>query len=111
MAKNRRPKGGASCRLVLINRFAFSSVRLVGNTEVSARVSDGDKKATPVPFRKRRAGSRRWLNPYPIVDGRSDALPRSQVLLRGLNRDVSEQKLDLIQLAARTPAEPSAGSP
>jgi hypothetical protein len=45
------------------------------------------------------------------MDCRPDALPRSEVLLGCLNRDVAKQKLDLIQLAARTPTEPSAGSP
>jgi hypothetical protein len=50
------------------------------------------------------------LNPHLIIDGRPDSLPRFQVVLGGLNRDVAEQKLNLIQLTARTPAEPSAGS-
>jgi hypothetical protein len=51
------------------------------------------------------------LNPNPIIDCRPDALPRSEVMLGCLNRDVAKQKLDLIQLTARTPTEPSAGSP
>src|ERR1017187_3717227 len=66
-----------------------------------------------VPHRQRRrdsAGLRPWLNPNPIIDRRPDTLPRSQVLLGRLNRDMTEQKLDLIQLTARTPAQPSAGS-
>jgi hypothetical protein len=50
------------------------------------------------------------LNANPIIDRRPDALPRSEVLLRCLNRDMAEQKLDLIQLTARTPTEPCAGS-
>ena len=55
-------------------------------------------------------GRRDGLNPNPIIDCRPDALPRSEVLLGCLNRDVAKQKLDLIQLAARTPTEPRAGS-
>jgi len=58
----------------------------------------------------RNALSLRWLNPNPIIDCRPDALPRFEVLLGGLNRDVAKQKLDLIQLPTRTPTEPSAGS-
>jgi hypothetical protein len=50
------------------------------------------------------------LNPNPIIDCRPDALPGSEVLIGGLNRDVTKQKLDLIQLAAGTQTEPSAGS-
>src|SRR6202041_789654 len=57
-----------------------------------------------------RAGSARsGLNPNPIIDRRPDSLSRSQVLLRSLNRDMSEQKLDLIQFAARIPTEPRTG--
>jgi hypothetical protein len=48
--------------------------------------------------------------PIRFIDRRPDALPRYQVLLRRLNRYMTEQKLDLIQLTARTPAEASAGS-
>jgi hypothetical protein len=44
-----------------------------------------------------------WLNPNPIIDRRPDALSRSQILLRCLDRYVAEQKLDLIQFTARIP--------
>src|SRR5215469_2475763 len=50
------------------------------------------------------------LNPNPIIDCRPDALTRSEILLGGLNRDVAQQKLDLIQFAACTPTEPGTGS-
>ena len=53
---------------------------------------------------------RAGLNPNPVVDRRADALPGSKVLLGCLNRDVFKQKLNLIQLAARTPTEPRTGS-
>jgi hypothetical protein len=46
----------------------------------------------------------------PIVDCWSDALSGSRVLFRCLNRDMAEQKLDLIQFTACVPAEPSTGS-
>jgi hypothetical protein len=42
---------------------------------------------------------------HPIIDCRPDALPRSEVLLSCLNRDMAEQKLDLIQFTARVPAK------
>src|SRR5271155_3761002 len=47
---------------------------------------------------------RAGLYPNPIIDCRPDALPRSEVLLSGLNRDMAEEKLDLIQFTARIPA-------
>jgi len=50
------------------------------------------------------------LNPSPIIDLGPDALPRSQVLLGGLNRDMAEEWLDLIKLTARIPTEARAGS-
>ena len=66
---------------------------------------------TLVVFRRETPLSlRTWLNANPIIDRRPDALPRSKVLLRRLNRDMAEQKLDLIQLTPHTPTEPCAGS-
>src|SRR5579862_8155939 len=56
-----------------------------------------------------RLGAR--FDPDPIVNGCLNPLPGPQVLLGGLDRDMAEQKLNLVKLPARTPAEPGAGSP
>ncbi|HEV2381014.1 MAG TPA: hypothetical protein VG206_14635 [Terriglobia bacterium] len=42
----------------------------------------------------------------PVVDGAAQLLLAPEVTLGGLDRDVTEQKLDLIQLAAGSTAEP-----
>ena len=46
-----------------------------------------------------------------VVDGALQPLFATQVSFRGLNRNVPEQELDLIQFTARQMAEPGAGAP
>ena len=45
-----------------------------------------------------------------VVDGRPDSLLAAQVSLGGLDRDVTEEKLDLFQLAAGGMTQPGACS-
>jgi hypothetical protein len=63
-----------------------------------------------IAFPGHTSSARAGLNPNPIINCRTDALPGSEVLLRRLNRDMAEQKLDLIQFTTRIPTEPRAGS-
>jgi hypothetical protein len=56
---------------------------------------------------RRRSGAR--LNPDPLVNGSAKALLAPQVPLGGLNRHVSQQELDLLQLAAGSVAQTGAG--
>jgi hypothetical protein len=41
------------------------------------------------------------FNTDPVVDGPTDPLFATKIALRGLNRNVSEQKLNLLQFSAR----------
>ena len=50
------------------------------------------------------------LQSYGIVHGMSQCLLRPQVPLGGLDRGMAEEKLDLLQLPARLPAQFGAGS-
>jgi hypothetical protein len=56
------------------------------------------------------ATSRSWLNANSVVDGRRNALRAAQVALRRLNRDVAEEKLNLLQLSACSAAQACAGA-
>jgi len=49
------------------------------------------------------------LDADPVIDGRSNPLLAAQVAFGSLNRDVPEQKLNLLQLTSRGVAQPSAG--
>ena len=51
------------------------------------------------------------LNADAVIDGAPDPLLAAQVSLRRLNRDVAQQKLDLLQFASGRVAESGAGSP
>ena len=51
--------------------------------------------------------SRDGFNSDLVVHGLSQSLFASEILFRGLNRDVAQQKLDLLQLAPRAVAETS----
>jgi len=48
------------------------------------------------------------FNPEPIIDGMPESLLAAQVFFRCLHRNMTEQKLDLFQLASRIVTEPSA---
>lgn|GEM_PF-4800685 len=72
------------------------------------------QKANPTPHETRRFTYREHfcdLQTEAIVHGNCNLLLRSQVALRGLNRRVSQQKLDLLQIPATLPAELRAGTP
>jgi hypothetical protein len=51
------------------------------------------------------------LDAHPVVDGESQFLLATEVTFGRLDGDVSKQKLDLIQFAARKMAEPRAAPP
>ena len=51
------------------------------------------------------------LDAHSVVDGKSQFLLAAEVLFRRLDRDVSKQKLDLVQLATGKMAEPRAAAP
>jgi len=44
-----------------------------------------------------------WLDPDPVIHGRSDSLCAAEVALRGLDRDMAEEKLNLFQFASGRP--------
>jgi len=50
-----------------------------------------------------------WLQAHAIVDSIPDSLLATKVALRGLDADVTEQELDLLEFSACFVAEPSAG--
>jgi hypothetical protein len=53
----------------------------------------------------------RWIarfDAYSVVDGKAQFLLAAEVPFRRLDRDVSKQKLDLVQLATGKMAEPRA---
>jgi hypothetical protein len=50
------------------------------------------------------------FNSEPVVDGTPEFLLASEVTLRGLDRHVLEQKLNLVQFAAGEVAESGAGA-
>ena len=52
-----------------------------------------------------------FLEAGPVVDGMAKLLLAAQITLRGLNRSVPKQKLDLLQLPARDVAQSGAGTP
>jgi hypothetical protein len=127
-----RPRvGDVPLRMRAFHRFP------VGATSMHASAPPASATARPEPSRRLSRGCTPWsrsrydpiliapcerrlsraapLPPVegsinPIVDCRSDALSGSRVLFRCLNRDMAEQKLDLIQFTACVPAEPSTGS-
>jgi hypothetical protein len=49
------------------------------------------------------------LNADPVVDCVLKALPTAEVFLGGLNRDVAEQELDLVQIPSGITTQASAG--
>jgi hypothetical protein len=51
------------------------------------------------------------FNANTIIDRESDALFRSQIAFRGLDRDVTQQHLNLLQFAAGRLTESRTGSP
>jgi hypothetical protein len=56
----------------------------------------------------------RWIarfDAYSVVDGKAQFLLAAEVAFRRLDRDVSKQKLDLVQLATGKMAEPRAAVP
>ena len=53
--------------------------------------------------------SARWLYSDLVVDGTLNPLLATEVSFRCLNRNVTEQKLDLLQFAARGVAKPCTG--
>ncbi len=63
----------------------------------------------PFPYRAMRRSTLR-LDTDSVVDGRPDSLLAAQVSLGGLDRDVTEEKLDLFQLAAGGMTQPGACS-
>jgi hypothetical protein len=56
------------------------------------------------------AHSTRWFYSDLVVDGASNPLLATKISLGGLNRNVTEQKLDLLQFASGGVAKPCAGS-
>jgi hypothetical protein len=51
-----------------------------------------------------------WLNAQSVIDGAARLLPAPEVLFCSLDRDMSEQELDLIQFAAGEVAQTGAGA-
>ena len=60
---------------------------------------------------QRRADSDPGFDADPVIHRGPNALLAAEVSLRRLDRDVPEEELDLLQLAARRMAQPSACSP
>ena len=56
------------------------------------------------------ARSGRWLYSDFVVDGALNPLFATEISFRCLNRNVTEQKLDLLQLASGGVAKPCTGS-
>jgi len=57
-----------------------------------------------------KAHSTRWFYSDLVVDGTLNPLFATKIPFRGLNRNVTEQKLDLLQFASGGVAKPCAGS-
>jgi hypothetical protein len=58
-----------------------------------------------------RSRSVRWFYSDFVIDGTLNPLFATEISFGGLNRNVTEQKLDLLQFAARGVAKPCTGSP
>jgi hypothetical protein len=60
-------------------------------------------------FHSRAPNSKIGLDANAIIDGGSNSLLAAQVAFGRLHRNVPQEKLDLLQLASRSMAEPSTG--
>jgi len=58
-----------------------------------------------------RQGSVLRLNTYAVIDGTPDSLLAAEIALGRLNRNVTQQKLDLLQFPSSHVTEPGTGSP
>ena len=71
---------------------------------------DGTTSRPSVPdLAVRLSAIRLWFDPDSIIHSRPDALLAAEVSFRGLDRDVAQQELYLLQLTARRVAQPRAG--